>query len=311
VQYPWKAVTIETMCKVAVMILQALLMQGLAADTQDVVNKMVDRLLGASSLDGANLDGTVSAKTHSDMGLPRTLGQTKSLVPGAQSSLMNRPTSSIIASLPGPTALKNKAVSMIEATNRRGCVSVQAAPSFWQESLDSPPMDKAKVQEMAGITAPMGLFDPIGMSARVPEGLLLFYREAELKHGRVCMLAVLGLLVGEAGAFIPILGEGIPAGTPAFELPQVAFAQKGAVEAFWPAVIGAIGVIEWGWAISDEQKTRAPGDYQWDPLGMKPKDAKGLKELQDKELNNGRLAMLAAAGIIAQEQVTGSNIFFR
>jgi len=50
-------------------------------------------------------------------------------------------------------------------------------------------------------------------------------------------------------------------------------------------------------------------DYGFDPLNLKPKDAVGLKTLQNKELSNGRLAMLAAAGILAQEMVTGKVIF--
>jgi len=50
-------------------------------------------------------------------------------------------------------------------------------------------------------------------------------------------------------------------------------------------------------------------DYGFDPLNLKPKDAAELKTLQIKELNNGRLAMLAAAGILAQEMLTGKVIF--
>jgi len=42
-------------------------------------------------------------------------------------------------------------------------------------------------------------------------------------------------------------------------------------------------------------------DYGSDPLNLKPKDAAELKTLQNKELNNCRLAMLAAAGILAQD----------
>jgi len=50
-------------------------------------------------------------------------------------------------------------------------------------------------------------------------------------------------------------------------------------------------------------------DYGFDPLNLKPKDAAELKTLQIKELNNGRLAMLAAADILAQEMVTGKVNF--
>jgi hypothetical protein len=51
-----------------------------------------------------------------------------------------------------------------------------------------------------------------------------------------------------------------------------------------------------------------PGDIGFDPLGLKPTDAEELRVLQTKELQNGRLAMLAAAGFMAQELVDGKGI---
>ena len=42
---------------------------------------------------------------------------------------------------------------------------------------------------------------------------------------------------------------------------------------------------------------------------MKPKDEAGLKEMQTKELNNGRLAMIAIAGMVVQEGVSGGKLF--
>jgi len=50
-------------------------------------------------------------------------------------------------------------------------------------------------------------------------------------------------------------------------------------------------------------------DYGFDPLNIKPEDPEELKILENKELNNGRLAMVGAAGMIAQELVTGKSIF--
>jgi len=50
------------------------------------------------------------------------------------------------------------------------------------------------------------------------------------------------------------------------------------------------------------------GDLGFDPLGLKPSDPEELRILQTKELQNGRLAMLAAAGFMAQELTDGKGI---
>merc|ERR1711988_1246424 len=92
-----------------------------------------------------------------------------------------------------------------------------------------------KVREMAGVTAPMDFFDPLGFTTDCSEGKLLFYREVELKHGRICMLAALGILVGEN--FHPLFGGDIDA--------PAAFAfQETPLQQFWPAVVAAIAIPE-------------------------------------------------------------------
>merc|ERR1711959_750059 len=63
---------------------------------------------------------------------------------------------------------------------------------------------KEKESYLAGVSAPMNYFDPLGFSTTVDSGKLLFYREVELKHGRVAMLAALGFLVGEQ--YHPLFG---------------------------------------------------------------------------------------------------------
>jgi hypothetical protein len=47
---------------------------------------------------------------------------------------------------------------------------------------------------MEGITMPIGLFDPLGFSNGASAEALQWYREAELKHGRVAMAAVVAFL---------------------------------------------------------------------------------------------------------------------
>jgi len=163
---------------------------------------------------------------------------------------------------------------------------------------------------MAGVTAPMDFFDPAGFSTNIPEGRLLFFREAELKHGRVCMLASLGFLVGEQ--FHPLFGGNI-------DVPSYIAFQETPLETFWPAVLIAVGLLEVPeiqafdssqpgneWQMRTD---RIPGDLGFDPLGLKPKSESEFLEIQNKELNNGRLAMIAAAGMVAQEFVSGKKIF--
>merc|ERR1712146_13054 len=88
---------------------------------------------------------------------------------------------------------------------------------------------------MAGVTAPMGFFDPLGFTTNINEGKLLFYREVEIKHGRVGMLAALGILVGEQ--FHPLFGGDI-------DVPSYVAFQQTPLQAFWPAVVTAIAIPE-------------------------------------------------------------------
>jgi hypothetical protein len=95
--------------------------------------------------------------------------------------------------------------------------------------------------------------------------------------------------------------------------------QQTPLQTFWPAVVAAIAIPEvfsvfsfnspFGgqpWSIRSDFES---GDLGFDPLGLKPTDPAELKEMQTKELNNGRLAMIAAAGMIMQELATGSKLF--
>ena len=50
---------------------------------------------------------------------------------------------------------------------------------------------------------------------------------------------------------------------------------------------------------------RAPGDFGLNPLGLLPKDRAKADEVRLKELQNGRLAMIAAGGVVAGAQVSG------
>merc|ERR1712205_229359 len=93
---------------------------------------------------------------------------------------------------------------------------------------------KAKESLLAGTTR-LGYFDPLGFSTDISGGKLLFYREVELKHGRVAMLAALGIVVGEQ--FHPLFGGDI-------DVPSYIAFQQTPLENFWPAVVTAIAIPE-------------------------------------------------------------------
>merc|ERR1719232_2020817 len=55
----------------------------------------------------------------------------------------------------------------------------------------------SNVASLAFSARPVGFFDPLGLAEKANEATLLRYREAEVTHGRVAMLATIGFLVGE------------------------------------------------------------------------------------------------------------------
>ncbi|CAM9450420.1 unnamed protein product [Hapterophycus canaliculatus] len=60
--------------------------------------------------------------------------------------------------------------------------------------------------------------------------------------------------------------------------------------------------------VADLKPDYEPGSFGFDPLGLYPKDEAGKKAMMTKELNNGRLAMLATVGVWAQELIDGKTI---
>merc|ERR1712118_340649 len=149
-----------------------------------------------------------------------------------------------------------------------------------------------------------GFFDPLGFcSGDVTEGKIRFYREVELKHCRVAMLAALGFPVAEQ--FHQLFGGDI-------DVPSFTAFQASPLETFWPVVVIAIAIPEIYSVFTFRDpatEDHVAGDFGFDPLGLKPTDPAELVEMQNKEVNNGRLAMLAIAGMVVQEAVTGGKLF--
>ena len=162
---------------------------------------------------------------------------------------------------------------------------------------------------LPGAIAPFGYFDPLGLMPKTLLGAKRF-REAEIMHCRVAMMATVGYLLAENTPTIaygfshPVIANNMVPDIPgtvlfpfflAINIAEALRANAGWVE---PG-LGALFTL---------REKYYPGDLGFDPLGLKPKDAQGFASMQAKELSNGRLAMLAAAGMCAQELVTGQPL---
>jgi len=152
-------------------------------------------------------------------------------------------------------------------------------------------------------------FDPFGFAKSEAE--LMNYREAEVKHARLAMLAAAGWPLSEvldkkiAGLFglAPVLDAHD-------RVPSVLNGGLGKISPlYWVAVIGLAGAIDLTGInraknAAEKGTPYLPGDFGFDPLGAYPKDEAGKKWMQLAEIKNGRLAMIAVFAFAIQEAVT-------
>jgi light-harvesting complex I chlorophyll a/b binding protein 4 len=106
-----------------------------------------------------------------------------------------------------------------------------------------------------------------------------WFREGELKNGRAAMLATVGFVVPE---FVRIPGDQF-----SFEaIPRVIDAHDklpdSMIQIF--AWISFLEACQWGALANMNVFDRDPGDFGFDPLKLKPKDAAKYKEMQLAEL---------------------------
>jgi Chlorophyll A-B binding protein len=185
------------------------------------------------------------------------------------------------------------------------CAATTSAFSETNPPPSNPIIVGNGAQYMPGAVAPLGFWDPLAFSTNADANTLKRYREAELVHGRVAMLMVVGTFGGES------LHEG----------PVISHLSQ-APQPIWVALVFFVAWIELlraqiGWVEPENvpadqpgllRANYVPGNLGFDPLGLAPRDPLEFKVMQTKELQNGRLAMIAAIGFMAQEAVTQKGI---
>lgn len=160
--------------------------------------------------------------------------------------------------------------------------------------LESPPNLEGYVGAEAG-------FDPLRFSDFAP---MDFLREAELKHGRMAMLAWTGFVAVDIGFHIypmPEAYEGLTSVTAHDALVQYG----GMGQLFlWIGLFESLNTISLMQMLY-EDSGREPGDFGLDPLGfLAGKSEEEVYRMKLRELKNGRLAMLAFSGVVTQSVLT-------
>ncbi|GFH57395.1 hypothetical protein CTEN210_13877 [Chaetoceros tenuissimus] len=166
-----------------------------------------------------------------------------------------------------------------------------------------------------GVTEPLGLYDPLGWldPEKDPASKFATFhanferrRAVERKHGRIAMVAVVGMLFHNADIEFPgylskelgIRFSDVPNGMNGlFSIPLAGLTQ----------IVFAIGVMELAiWPASDYS-----GDYGTGygrPFVPNVLEGDELKYKLDMEINQGRAAMMGIMGAMVGEAVTGQTL---
>mmetsp|Transcript_54649 Transcript_54649/g.122242 ORF Transcript_54649/g.122242 Transcript_54649/m.122242 type:complete len:256 (-) Transcript_54649:161-928(-) len=159
-----------------------------------------------------------------------------------------------------------------------------------------------------GVTLPMKYFDPLGMAKADDEDDFRRRRTAEIKNGRVAMIAAIGYIVPE---YVRFPGYLSPSKGLAFaDIPNGVNALYKMPSEGWAQIAIFIGFLEL--FPMRQEKDRAPGDFAGFsklglPGGKGAMDPSANQRSLESELNNGRLAMMAITGMVAQNGFFGTT----
>lgn len=176
-----------------------------------------------------------------------------------------------------------------------------------------------RLANAAGVTMPFGepgeyYWDPLNLAENISEEKFESYQSAEIKHGRVAMLAIVGELVQEKYVF-PFAAQARAEGGPD-GIQQLSWLNQNPDTAFsWAAIFFVAGYV-------DIQSTRANQDKAPGDLGDPFNADEAIRGSPDSgwvpgspsfyrnaEINHCRLAMTGIFAFWCAEQSTGLGIY--
>lgn len=153
-----------------------------------------------------------------------------------------------------------------------------SAAAFAPAPIGKTSMSLNSYENEIGALPPTGFWDPAGLSDGISQEKFDEYRLAELKHGRVAMMAVLGYIAPETYRFGYNLTPDGSVNTN--DLPNGIAAINALPFLGWVQILAFVGCVEtYGWFTSPAGVLDLPDDI--------------LAKRQTAELQHGRLAMLA------------------
>jgi len=141
-------------------------------------------------------------------------------------------------------------------------------------------------------------FDPFGFGAAYN---IKYMREAELKHGRICQLAIFGYIAVDRGFYAP--------GAPhVSSLAAHDVTVKSGHMLFLLCVVGAFESLGYTaiYQMLSGETDREPGDFGLDGFNfLKGKSPEEVKRMQFYEIVHCRAAMLAFGGLVTVSAMFG------
>ena len=140
-------------------------------------------------------------------------------------------------------------------------------------------------------------FDPLQLADS--PGKLAWFREAEVKHARLAMLAAFGWPVSEITNFGKLL-------TSDGRAPSILNGGLGEVNGIYWGAVAALAVYWEAQGLDKKfgkQDDYLPGVLNFDPLGA------DSPSMRNAEITNGRVAMVAITAFALEEALTKAPIF--